>query len=116
MNEAVHRELSQAFDWYSATPALRGAAISGFGERAFYVGSDIKERHRVGEANTFSGGYDGLLQRFDLFKPVIATVNGLAISGGFEIVLACDIAVAVTHAKSGFPEPRVGLVAAGGLH
>ena len=116
LNEAVHRELSQALDWYVATSALRVAVIKGFSERAFCVDSNLKERHRVGEANTFSGGYAGSLQRFDLFKPVIAAVNGHAIGGGLEIVLACDIAVAVTHAKFGFPEPRVGLVATGGLH
>ncbi|HET6223482.1 MAG TPA: enoyl-CoA hydratase-related protein, partial [Dongiaceae bacterium] len=54
--------------------------------------------------------------RFDLFKPVIAAVNGLALGGGFEIALACDIVVAAEHATLGLPEPRVGLAAlAGGM-
>lgn len=116
LNEAIHQELGAAFDHYASDDALRVAVIKGSGEKAFCTGSDLKERSLKGEAKTFSGGYAGLLQRFDLNKPVIAAVNGHAIGGGMEIVLACDLAVAVPHAKFGFPEPRVGLVATGGLH
>ena len=61
-------------------------------------------------------GFAGLAERFDLIKPVIACVNGHAIGGGLEIVLACDLAIAVDSAKFGLPEPRVGLIASGGLH
>jgi crotonobetainyl-CoA hydratase len=60
------------------------------------------------------GGFAGLTTRFDLTKPVIAAVNGLALGGGFEIVLACDLVVAAEHAQFGLPEPKVGLFAAAG--
>jgi enoyl-CoA hydratase/carnithine racemase len=116
LNEVVHQELSIAFDHYASDSKLCVAVIRGIGERAFCTGSDLKERAVKAEASTYAGGYAGLLQRFDLHKPIIAAVNGHAIGGGLEIVLACDLAISVAHAKFGLPEPRVGLVATGGLH
>ena len=61
-------------------------------------------------------GFAGLTERFDLDKPLIALVNGDAIGGGLEIILACDLAIAVDTARFGLPEPKVGLAASGGLH
>ena len=64
-----------------------------------------------------ASGFAGLTHRFDLDKPVIAAVNGIAMGGGFEIALACDIIVVAENAVFALPEPRVGLAAlAGGLH
>ncbi|MEO6045038.1 MAG: enoyl-CoA hydratase-related protein, partial [Tepidiformaceae bacterium] len=63
------------------------------------------------------GGFGGLTSRFDLFKPIIARVNGFALGGGFEMALACDIIVAADHAEVGLPEPRRGLIAGAlGVH
>jgi enoyl-CoA hydratase/carnithine racemase len=59
-------------------------------------------------------GFAGLCSRFDRTKPVIAAVNGVAMGGGLEIVLACDLAVATASARFALPEVKVGLYAAAG--
>jgi enoyl-CoA hydratase/carnithine racemase len=114
LSPPAHRELSAALDRYAADPALRVAVIAGSGERAFCVGSDLKARAERNADDHPPTGFGGISHRFDLAKPVIAMVNGLALGGGLEIVAACDLAVAADHAEFGLPEPRVGLAALGG--
>lgn len=111
-----HRKLSEAFDQYAGDDNLRAAIITGAGSKAFCVGSDLKVRTKMDGDDMPATGFAGLTERFDLLKPVIAAVNGHAIGGGMEIVLACDLAIAVPDARFGLPEVRVGLAAAGGLH
>ena len=112
----VHAELAEAFDRFAENSALNISVLRGSGERAFCVGSDLKERAEVGSDQMPPSGFAGLTERFDLEKPVIALVNGDAIGGGLEIILACDLAIAVDTARFGLPEPKVGLAASGGLH
>ncbi len=115
---AVHREghfeLAQAFDLYAADPALRVAIVTGAGERAFCVGTDLKALAATGDHSKPATGFAGITHRFDLWKPVIAAVNGLCLGGGVEIVSACDLAIASDDAQFALPEPRVGLAALGG--
>lgn len=116
LHPPAHRELARAFDILEADDALHCAVITGAGEKAFCTGSDLKYRAATGDAFVPESGFAGLAERFGLTKPVIAAVNGDAVGGGLEIVLACDLAVAVKTARFGLPEPRVGLAASGGLH
>lgn len=118
---AIHppacRELSDAFDAFDADDELWVAILTGAGDRAFSAGNDLKYQASGGAMDWPASGFAGLTSRFDLTKPLIAAVNGLALGGGFEIVLACDIVVASEKASFGLPEVRVGLAAAaGGLH
>ncbi|GIW45927.1 MAG: enoyl-CoA hydratase [Candidatus Binatia bacterium] len=118
LHPPANMELSQAFDDFAADPDAWVAIITGAGEKAFSAGNDLKYSASQGMGNiqVGSGGFGGITARFDLFKPVIAAVNGFALGGGFEIALACDIIVAAEHARFGLPEPRVGLAAlAGGM-
>jgi enoyl-CoA hydratase/carnithine racemase len=114
LHPPAHAELARAFDLYAADPELRVAILTGTGERAFCVGSDLKVRSALGRDEFPPSGFAGITTRFDLWKPVISAVNGLALGGGLETVVACDLAIAADHAEFGLPEPRVGLAALGG--
>ena len=115
INPEMHAELQAAFDAFAADPDQFIAVVTGAGERAFCAGSDLKVLDRHGRYP--KNGYAGLIERYDLAKPVIAAVNGLALGGGFEIALACDVVIAADTASFGLPEPLVGAVAlGGGLH
>lgn len=114
MHPQAHQELADAFDRYAADPQLRVCIVTGAGERAFCVGTDLKALAASGDHTKPSTGFAGVTHRFDLWKPIIAAVNGLCLGGGLEIVAACDLAVAAEHAEFGLPEPRVGLAALGG--
>lgn len=110
-------ELAETFDAFAADPELWVAIITGAGDRAFSAGNDLKFQATEGRAHVPETGFAGLTARFDNWKPVIAAVNGMAMGGGFEIALACDIIVAADTAIFALPEPRVGLAAlAGGMH
>lgn len=114
LDAATHAALADAFDTYAADPELRVAVLTGAGERAFCVGSDLKQRAMTNRDHHPPTGFGGLTHRFDLFKPVICAVNGLALGGGVELLLACDLVIAADHAEFALPEPRVGLAALGG--
>ena len=116
LDPPAHRELQDAFDRFADDPDLRVAVITGAGDRAFCAGSDLVERARLGRDDMPRCGFAGIVERFDLDKPVIAAVNGHAIGGGLEVVLACDLALSVPGALFGLPEPRIGLAAEGGVH
>jgi crotonobetainyl-CoA hydratase len=93
------------------------AIVTGAGERAFSAGNDLKHQAMGGKMGNPPSGFAGLANRFDLNKPLIAAVNGVAMGGGFEIALACDLIIASENAVFALPEPKVGLAAlAGGLH
>ena len=110
-------ELAEAFDDFAADPEQWVAIITGAGDQAFSAGNDLKYQASGGKMGGPKSGFAGLTARFDNSKPVIAAVNGLAMGGGFEIALACDLIVASENAIFALPEPRVGLAAlAGGIH
>lgn len=116
LNAEAHLELQSVFDDYQSDDGQWVAIITGAGSKAFCSGHDLKQQAAGGGMMTPPGGFAGLTSRFDLNKPVIAAVNGVAMGGGFEIVLACDIVVASANALFALPEPRVGIAAlAGGM-
>ena len=120
LHPASNAELAEIFDDFAADPDQWVAILTGAGDRAFSSGNDLKYMSvamaRGANIRAPLTGFAGLTGRFDLNKPVIAAVNGIAMGGGFEIALACDLIVASEHASFALPEPKVGIAALeGGL-
>jgi len=118
LHKPMQLELTAAFDDFAADDTQHVGVLTGSGERAFCAGSDIvsalASEHIDGSDDYYYGGICG---RFDLHKPVIAAVNGLAMGGGFEVAISCDLIIAEEHATFGLSEARVGALPWGsGLH
>ena len=114
MHSPAHFEMDEAVNAFAADPEQWVGIVTGAGERAFSAGNDLKHQAGGGKMGSPPSGFAGLTSRFDLTKPLIAAVNGVAMGGGFEIALACDIILASENAVFALPEPRVGLIAGGG--
>ena len=105
-------EIGAAFADAEADDAVWAVVLTGAGDEAFSAGMDLKA---PGDERMPPPGVPGL----EVFttrcypKPVIAAVNGAAVGGGFELMLACDVAVAADHATFAIPEVKRGLVGAG---
>jgi enoyl-CoA hydratase/carnithine racemase len=117
LHPPANLELAEVFDDFCADDDLWVAIITGSGERAFSAGNDLKYQVAGGgELGLAPKGFGGITARYDNHKPLIAAVNGVAMGGGFEIALACDLIIASENAVFALPEPRVGLAAlAGGM-
>ncbi len=113
INYECAKQLAHAFERLDADPALRIGVLTGAGN-GFSSGMDLKDfaasriRPRVGNRG-FAGLNEG-----PPAKPLIAAVEGFAVAGGFEMVLACDLVVSAKDAKFGLPEVKRGLVAGSG--
>jgi enoyl-CoA hydratase/carnithine racemase len=122
LHYAANVELNEIFNDFEQDDEAWVAIITGAGNRAFSAGNDLKATaEATARGESFTGpkllSFGGITTGFDCPKPLIAAVNGVAMGGGFEIALACDLIIAAEHARFALPEPRVGLLAAaGGVH
>ncbi len=111
IDRAVVRSLSAALD---ALPAgTRSVIVTGAGPKAFAAGADIKAMADLSahEARIFADELHGVGRRIERLEvPVFAAVNGFALGGGCELVLACDFAIAAENAKFGQPEVGLGVI------
>src|SRR6218665_2171776 len=117
---SIKPELAPAFFEYArADERVRAVLITGSGERAFCAGADIKER---ADQQTTGSDYfvaqkatHELLRNIEEFeKPVLAAINGVALGGGLEVALCCDIRLACDSARFGLPEVKLGVIPAAG--
>lgn len=116
VNGAVAKALEAIVDETEADPDVWVLVLTGAGSGVFCAGADLKEvaAGRGAELFTARGGFAGFTHAKHRRKPWIAAVNGKALAGGCEIVLACDLVVAEEDAAFGLPEVKRGLVAAAG--
>lgn len=113
LNRQVLAELGAVFHGLQTDELLRCVILTGAGSKAFVAGADIAEMATLEppEAEAFARQGHELFATIErLPVPVLAAVNGFALGGGCELVLACDIAYASENAKFGQPEVKLGLI------
>ena len=109
--------LDAAFEAFEGDDDLWVAILTAAGDRAFCTGMDLKEAIPLLTSGDELGYEDHTKRQFsDVFKPIIAAVNGHCIAGGMEMLAGTDLRVAAEHATFGLGEVRWGLVPAGGSH
>ncbi len=105
--------MGEVFSEFRDDSELRVAILTGGGERFFSAGWDLNAAAEGAEieGDYGAGGFAGITELHDLNKPIIAAVNGMAVGGGFELALSCDLIVAAEHAQFFLPEIFVGILA-----
>ena len=119
LSKALRAELAAAMREVAADDKIRAIILTGAGERAFTAGLDLKElgadTSNLGAANAKSAN-ENPVRAIELCpQPVIGAINGVAITGGFEVALACDIRIASTNARFADTHARVGVMPGWGL-
>ena len=118
IDAATSQALGKVFVDFRDDDDLMVAVMTGGGEKFFSAGWDLKAAAggEPADADFGPGGFAGLTELWDLNKPVIAAINGVAVGGGLELALACDLILAADHAEFWFPETFHGIMAdAGGV-
>jgi enoyl-CoA hydratase len=114
LSRALRGELADAVQALSADHEIRAVVLTGAGERAFTAGVDLKELANADlKGGTLSS--DPVEAMAACPKPIIGAINGVAVTGGFELALACDILVASTKARFADTHVRVGILPGWGL-
>lgn len=116
MNSEVATALGRYLEQADSDDDIRCLIVTGAGDRAFCAGADLGAISRGESINVpdhEEWSFGGFVNH-PIRKPTIAAVNGAAVGGGLEIVLACDLAVATPNARFGLTEARRGVVAGGG--
>lgn len=113
---STSRRLGEAFVMLRDDPELRVGIVTAAGDRIFSAGWDLKAAAEQGEVGKWweldygPGKFAGLTELWDLNKPVIGAINGLALGGGFELAIACDLLVCAEHVEFAMPELPIGIL------
>lgn len=117
LNSVVFQEIVEMMDELDQKEDVRVIIITGSGDKAFVAGADVHEMAQaslpqVNKMNKVSR--EAFTKIENATKPVIAAINGLALGGGFELALACDLRISSDQAKFAFPEVGLGIIPGGG--
>lgn len=118
IDHEMSRALAKAFAELKNDHDLRVGIVTAAGDRIFSAGWDLKSLNSGDiqldewweDGDYGEGGFAGLTENWSLNKPVIGALNGLAIGGGFEIALACDLLIAASHVEFALPEMPLGII------
>ncbi len=115
MDRETSRELVEAFTDFDRDERLLVAILTGAGDTAFSAGADLKKMYGRAEDGSIREIWDPerhwrLGQRFHVWKPIIAAINGYCLAGGLELALGCDIRIASETASFGCPEVCWGIL------
>jgi E-phenylitaconyl-CoA hydratase len=115
MDRDTSRELAEAFQDFDQDAHLRVAILTGAGDKAFSAGADLKKMYGRAEDGNIREIWDAerqwrLGQRLQVWKPIIAAINGYCLAGGLELAMGCDIRLASETASFGCPEVRWGIL------
>lgn len=115
LTATMQAEIAQALDAWAADDAVRGVIITGSGPKAFAAGADISELATWNTADGLAATMQRLFDRIQDFpKPTIAALNGVAMGGGLELAMSCDIRIAADSATIGLPEVGLGVLPGAG--
>lgn len=116
MNMVANQEFHDALVDFRDDDNLMVGIVTGAGDKAFCAGADIKDTLPFMKAHRYKPWAmpPSIRRGFELWKPLIAAINGIAFGGGLEIILGCDLRIAVEEAKFGASEVKVGLIPGGG--
>ena len=130
LNRAAFGQLANAWKEFDQDPDLWVAIVTGAGDKSFCSGGDLKEAIQFftdniddlasGKQSAGGEGYDpmspliAMLREVDIYKPIIAAVNGICVAGGMEMLMGTDIRIASENASFGILEPRRALFPGGG--
>ncbi len=117
LSRGLRAQLAQVMKQLDDEEAIRAVVLTGAGERAFTAGLDLKELgvEGLGAANAAEAASNPVKAVEQCGKPVIGAINGVAITGGFELALACDILIASENARFADTHARVGIMPGWGL-
>ncbi|HEX6594270.1 MAG TPA: enoyl-CoA hydratase-related protein [Bacillota bacterium] len=117
LNSVVFKELGTVIDELDQRDDVRIIILTGSGDKAFVAGADVNEMADVDlkEINRMNKVSRSVLSKVEnATKPVIAAINGVALGGGFELALACDLRISSEKAQFSFPEVGLGIIPGGG--
>jgi enoyl-CoA hydratase/carnithine racemase len=112
LNMATMAELRDAMTEFRDDDELWVGIVTGAGEKAFCGGADIKDTLPFMKEHSRDQWAmpDSIMRGLELWKPLVAAINGMALGGGLELALACDIRIAAENARLGTPEVTLGLI------
>lgn len=115
LSDTVISEIGQVLDDWESNSAVRGIVFTGAGDKAFVAGADIAQLKNYDIHYGLQSSMQKLFDRIENYpKPSIAAINGVALGGGLELAMSCDLRIAVEGASMGLPELTLGVLPGAG--